>query len=183
ATSREEAVATVRREVESGITLIDVGPTYGDGEAETVVGEAFDGRLPDRVRVLTKRHVGNDDRGDVARVLEEGLDDSLRRLRLDFVDVFLLHSQITPQPDPERTGWTVSLDLYLDEVRSALADLVARGRIGAWGITAVQFPGAFATVFSEAPRPQVAQMIANALISPGGTHWTAKDIARRAMIW
>lgn len=44
ATSREESVATVRRAVESGITLIDVAPTYGDGEAETVVGEAFDGR-------------------------------------------------------------------------------------------------------------------------------------------
>lgn len=182
ATSREESVATVRRAVESGITLIDVAPTYGDGEAETVVGEAFDGRLPDRVRVLTKRHVGNDDRGDVARVLEEGLDDSLRRLRLDFVDVFLLHSQITPQPDPERTGWTVSLDLYLDEVRSALDDLVARGRIGAWGITAVQFPGVLATVFSESPRPQVAQMIANALDAPGDMDWTGEEVDRRAMI-
>ena len=68
------------------------------------------------------------------------------------------------------------------QVRSALDDLVARGRIGAWGITAVQFPGVLATVFSESPRPQVAQMIANALDAPGDMDWTGEEFDRRAMI-
>lgn len=44
-------MATVREAVEQGINLIDVAPTYGDGEAERVVGEAFGGRLPDGVRL------------------------------------------------------------------------------------------------------------------------------------
>ena len=46
-TSRGEAVATVREAVDSGITFLDVAPSYGNGEAESVVGEAFGGRLPD----------------------------------------------------------------------------------------------------------------------------------------
>ena len=53
-TSREEAVATVRAAVDAGITLLDVAPGYGRGEAERVVGEAFGGRLPDGVRIGTK---------------------------------------------------------------------------------------------------------------------------------
>lgn len=182
ATSRQESVATVREAVDSGVTLIDVAPTYGDGEAESVVGEALDGRLPEGMRVLTKRHVRNEDQGNVARVLEEGLDESLDRLRLDFVDVFLLHSQITPVQDPERSGWTVGLALYLEELRSALDDLVARGRVGAWGITAVQFPGVLEVVFDQSPRPQVAQMIANVLDAPGDMAWSDEDFDRREMI-
>ena len=43
-TSREESVATVRSAVDSGITFVDLAPGYGNGEAETVIGEAFDGR-------------------------------------------------------------------------------------------------------------------------------------------
>ena len=45
-TSRDEAVATVREAVEAGITFLDVAPSYGSGEAELVIGAAFNGRLP-----------------------------------------------------------------------------------------------------------------------------------------
>jgi aryl-alcohol dehydrogenase-like predicted oxidoreductase len=45
-TSRAEAIATVRAAWEAGITLFDVAPSYGRGEAEAVLGEAFGGRLP-----------------------------------------------------------------------------------------------------------------------------------------
>jgi hypothetical protein len=51
ATTREEAVVTVREAVDSGVTLLDLAPRYGDGEAERVIGEAFGGRLPAGVRV------------------------------------------------------------------------------------------------------------------------------------
>ena len=46
-TTREESVATTREAIEIGINLLDLAPSYGDGEAERVVGEAFDGRLPE----------------------------------------------------------------------------------------------------------------------------------------
>jgi aryl-alcohol dehydrogenase-like predicted oxidoreductase len=44
-------VATVREAVESGVTLLDLDPRYGEGEAERVIGDAFAGRLPPGVRV------------------------------------------------------------------------------------------------------------------------------------
>jgi aryl-alcohol dehydrogenase-like predicted oxidoreductase len=46
-TSRDEAVATVIEAVASGINFLDLAPAYGKGEAELVVGAAFNGRLPD----------------------------------------------------------------------------------------------------------------------------------------
>src|SRR5207237_4870063 len=58
-TTREEAIATVREAWAAGITLFDVAPSYGRGEAEVVLGEAFGGRLPAGVRVSTKCAVGN----------------------------------------------------------------------------------------------------------------------------
>ena len=45
-TTRQECVATVREAVDSGIDVLDLAPSYGNGEAETVIGEAFDGSFP-----------------------------------------------------------------------------------------------------------------------------------------
>ena len=57
-TTRQEAVATVREAAAGGMTFFDVAPSYGNGEAELVVGEAFGGRLPEGVRVSTERLSG-----------------------------------------------------------------------------------------------------------------------------
>ena len=170
-TSRDEAVATVQAAAEAGITLIDLAPSYGDGEAEEVVGRAFAGRLPAGVRVTTKHHVGHDPIEVEAKMLAS-LDESLARLRLDRVDVFILHSQILPGPDPERETWTTPLALFEESARPALQNLVDQGRIGAWGITAVQFPEVLDRVFGTDPRPQVAQMVANVMDAPGDMAWT-----------
>ena len=53
-TTRDECIATVRTAIDCGITLLDMAPAYGNGEAENVVGAAFDGRLP------TGRYPGDD---------------------------------------------------------------------------------------------------------------------------
>jgi aryl-alcohol dehydrogenase-like predicted oxidoreductase len=180
-TSREEAVATVRAAVEGGITLIDVAPSYGDGEAEEVVGRAFAGSLPNGVRVLTKHHVGHDPVEVEAKMIAS-LEASLRRLRLDFVDVLLLHSQIVPQPDAARETWTTPLALFEEAARPALQKLVEEGRIGAWGITAVQFPEVLEMVFSAHPTPQVAQMVANVIDAPGDMSWTTSSTGPRQLI-
>ena len=44
-TTREECIATAREALELGITLLDMAPSYGNGEAETVIGETFNGSL------------------------------------------------------------------------------------------------------------------------------------------
>src|ERR687895_64494 len=51
---RTEAVATVSAALDAGVTMIDVAPTYGPGEAESVVGEALGGTVPDGVLITTK---------------------------------------------------------------------------------------------------------------------------------
>ena len=58
-TTFDECVATVHDAVAAGINLIDLAPSYGNGKAEEVVGAAFDGRLPEGVRVTSKCGLGN----------------------------------------------------------------------------------------------------------------------------
>src|SRR5215468_6719718 len=81
-TTREECVATVRTAVESGITLLDMAPAYGNGEAESVVGTAFEGRLPAGLRVTTKHRLGSPPAGDVEGNITRSLEESLARMRL-----------------------------------------------------------------------------------------------------
>lgn len=91
-TDREEAVATVREAVDAGVTLLDLAPRYGDGEAERVIGEAFGGRLPEGVRVTTKHRVSNPPGTGVFERMERSLTESLKRTKLSSVDVFFLHA-------------------------------------------------------------------------------------------
>src|SRR2546427_6326279 len=75
-TTRDEALATVQEAWAAGITCFDVAPSYGRGEAEVVLGEAFGGRLPAGVRVSTKCAVGNRAAREVLPLLERSLDES-----------------------------------------------------------------------------------------------------------
>ena len=166
-TSREEAVATVRDAVEAGITVLDVAPSYGNGEAESVIGQAFGGKLPDGVRISTKCSLGNPPPAEVTPLLEKSLDESLARMGLDWIHLFLLHSNIIPDD-------TVSLyrgtprGLFIEAVRPAFERLVASGRIGAWGITGIGVPSAILETLDDDPAPAAVQAIANLLDSPGG---------------
>jgi aryl-alcohol dehydrogenase-like predicted oxidoreductase len=182
ATSRAESVATVRHAIDSGITLLDVAPGYGEGEAEEVVGEALAGSLPDGVRVCTKGHVGQADPNEVETIIVSSLEESLGRLRLDFVDLFILHSQILPTPDPEREAWTTNLQLFEDVTRPALEALVDGGRVGAWGITAIQYPELLEGVMTDDPAPRAAQMITNVIDAPGDMEWTGEWAPPRDLI-
>lgn len=165
-TSRDEAVATVRQAVDAGITLLDVAPTYGDGEAERVIGEAFDGRLPQGVRVVTKHLLGDPPPSEVMKRLEGSLDASLQRMKLPFVDLFVLHGYLVPTEAAGDRGGTPR-SLFVEAVRPAFERLVAQGRIGAWAITGVAAPSAVLETLAENPAPGAVQAVANLLDSPG----------------
>ena len=175
-TSREEAVATVRAAVDAGITLLDVAPMYGRGEAERVVGEAFGGRLPAGVRLGTKVMVGDPGPGAVWEKVERSLGRSFEALQMEQVDVLYLHSNIVPdgyvQPHfPEvaaklATPWT----RYVEELRPAFERLVADGRIGAWGITGVGLPRTVLAAIADDPAPGVVQCVTNLLDSVGSIY-------------
>ena len=165
-TTREESVATTREAIELGINLLDVTPSYGDGEAERVVGEAFGGRLPDGVRVSTKCRVNAPPAAGVAELLRSSLTESLERLRLDRVDVFIVHNMLVADADADRYAGT-PLALFEETVRPALEGLVSEGLAGAWGITGIGVPDAVIAALRSGTPPGVVQCIANLLDSAG----------------
>jgi aryl-alcohol dehydrogenase-like predicted oxidoreductase len=170
ATTQDECVATVRAAVDNGITLLDMAPRYGDGEAEVVVGKAFEGRLPEGVRVTTKHRLGTPPVGEVEGDLVRSLEESLERMKLDRVDVFFLHSNIIPDDydasaytDRPATRWTT----YANEFVPACERLVAQGRIGAWGITGIGIPESILAALDEKQKPAVVQCLSNPIDSGG----------------
>jgi aryl-alcohol dehydrogenase-like predicted oxidoreductase len=180
-TTREEAVATVREAVEAGITLFDVAPRYGDGEAERVIGEAFGGKLPQGVRVATKHRVSNPPASDVFARLEHSLNESLDRLKLSFVDLFLLHGYIVAE-DYEGGERRTPSKLFAETVRPAFERLVEQGRIGAWGITAIGVPDSVLEVLAADRAPGAIQAIANLFDSPGEMRWFKEPSRPREII-
>lgn len=166
ATSRQESVATLRGAVDAGINLIDLAPSYGDGEAEAVFGQAFNGRVPPGLRVTTKCRLGNPPPDQVFSQLERSLMDSFARMKVDRVDLFFLHSQIVPDDDVDRYEGTPR-SLLVDYVLPAFQRLESDGRIGAWAITGIGIPSAVLETIHADPRPAAVQAIANLLDSPG----------------
>jgi aryl-alcohol dehydrogenase-like predicted oxidoreductase len=172
-TTFEECVSTVHAAVEAGIDLLDLAPSYGNGKAEEVVGAAFSGKLPDGVRVTSKCNLGEPPHGEIEPILRRSIEGSLRRLRLDRLDLFFLHSNVVPDSD-HRARWptaAVRMTLYrtfVEHVRPVFERLVAEGLIGAWGLTGIGHPDTITRLLGEAPAPAAVQCIANLLDSPGG---------------
>lgn len=172
-TDRDEAVATARLAVERGITLIDLAPQYGKGEAEAVIGAAFEGRLPAGVKVTTKCLAGALGPKEMLERLEKSLTRSLATLKLETVDLFFLHSNIHPadyvyaRDSDSQARWAVPWPLYLEAVIPAMEKLKARGLIVDWGITGVGLPRSVMDALRHETKPAVVQAIANLLDSAG----------------
>jgi aryl-alcohol dehydrogenase-like predicted oxidoreductase len=179
-TSRAEAVATVREAVDAGVTLLDLAPSYGDGEAERVIGEAFAGSLPNGVRTTSKCRLGDAPADEVYEHLSTSLTDSLERMQLEYVDVFLLHANLVPDGTGDDRG--TPLTLFREAVRPAFERIVAEGGARAWGISGIGWPSVVRTALADDPPPQVVQCIANLLDSTGGLHRSDEPLAPRASI-
>ncbi len=116
----------IRQALTAGASLFDTAPFYGNGEAERRLGDALDGAPRDQFTLITKAGTAFDRfaraRKDFSpAALTSSLEDSLLRLGVDAVDVFLLHG---PSDD----------DLARTDVQGALADLQARGLCHAVGL-------------------------------------------------
>ncbi|MFD9323587.1 aldo/keto reductase [Streptomyces sp. NPDC060053] len=121
-TTQEEATALVDAALEAGINLIDTADMYSDGESEEMVGKAIAGRRDDIV-LATKAGMPMGDernrRGSSRRWLVTELDESLRRLGVDHVDLYQIHRW-----DPSTSD---------EETLSALTDLQRAGKIRHFG--------------------------------------------------
>jgi aryl-alcohol dehydrogenase-like predicted oxidoreductase len=124
-TDLDESIRTIRSAIERGITLIDTAPVYGFGRSEEIVGMALAEGLRDRAVIATK--VGLEWRdGKVwrnsspARIRKE-VEESLRRLRTDYIDLYQVH-----WPDPR---------VPIKETAGALVRLLKEGKIRAIGVS------------------------------------------------
>ncbi len=168
-TTRDEAIATLREAVDAGITFIDVAPLYGNGEAERVVGDTFGGTLSAGVRISTKCFLGNPPVEEIAARLQTSLNESLERLRLERVDLFILHGLLAPDEREGARGYRgTTWSRYVQYVRPAFEGLRARGLIGAWGISGIGVPATILRAIADDPAPAVVQIVTNLLDSPGG---------------
>jgi diketogulonate reductase-like aldo/keto reductase len=112
---RPDEIAALRAGVELGVTLIDTAEMYGDGAAETLVGEALS-NVRDSLFLVSKAYPQNASR---AR-LERSCDASLSRLGTDRLDLYLLH-------------WRGGVPLA--ETIEAMERLVRAGKILRWGVS------------------------------------------------
>src|ERR1700732_4430867 len=125
-TDEAESVATIRAAFEHGVNVVDTAPVYGFGRSEEIVGKAIaEGRLRSDVLIATKTGL-QWDRGKVsrnasrARILQE-IEDSLRRLRTDYIDIYQVH-----WPDPL---------VPIEETAEAMQTLFDQGKIRAIGVS------------------------------------------------
>ena len=171
-TTREEAIATLNEAIESGIDFLDTAPLYG--ACESIIGETFQGKLPAGVRITSKCGLGSPPKGEVATRLEATLDNTLKVMRLERIDLYFLHSNIAPDDyayahgDARRDQFSTTWSLYENELVPAFEALKKKGKIGAWAITGVGVPDTIVKAFSHTPKPAVAQIVANLMDSAGG---------------
>jgi len=112
---REQEIAALHAGVDLGMTLIDTAEMYGDGATEDLVGEALAG-VRDQVFLISKVYPQNAGRGR----LEKACEASLKRLKTDRLDLYLLH-------------WRGSVPLA--ETIEGMNALVQAGKIRRWGVS------------------------------------------------
>ena len=90
----ENAIATIHRALDLGINLVDTAPVYGFGHSEEIVGRALEGRR-ENVLIATKAGLdwskGRPRRNSTPERLRQELEDSLRRLRTEVIDIYQIH--------------------------------------------------------------------------------------------
>src|SRR5579859_1481212 len=118
----EDGIRIIHAALDAGINFIDTADVYSAGESEEIVGKALRGRRDDVV-LATKAHspMGEDAnmRGNSRRWIVREVENSLRRLQTDHIDLYQIH-----RPDP---------DTDIEETLSALSDLIRSGKVRAIG--------------------------------------------------
>ena len=114
----DDSIRIIHRALDAGINFVDTADVYSNGESEEIVGKALAGRRDDVV-LATKFHGGMGDdvnqRGNSRRWIVREVENSLRRLGTDHIDIYQVHR---PEPNTD-----------IDDTLSTLSDLVHQGKI------------------------------------------------------
>jgi aryl-alcohol dehydrogenase-like predicted oxidoreductase len=119
--SEAEAVALIREALDLGVNLLDTAAVYG---TETVVGEAIRSVPRDRVVIATKAWIPRRDGRSAAARAVQSLDNSLRQLGTDYVDIFQLHG-VSPE----------AYDRAIEVIAPALLKEREKGKLRYLGVT------------------------------------------------
>jgi aryl-alcohol dehydrogenase-like predicted oxidoreductase len=118
-TDHDDSIRIIHRALDAGINFIDTADVYSRGESEEIVGKALAGGRRDDVILATKVHgtMGDDPNmsGNSRRWIIREVENSLRRLGTDWIDLYQIHR---PEPDTD-----------IDETLGALTDLVTAGKV------------------------------------------------------
>src|ERR1035438_10151002 len=118
----EDGIRIIHKALDAGINFLDTADRYSNGESEVVVGKALKGRR-EHVVLATKVNgpMGDDpnQRGNSRRWIIAEVENSLRRLQTDYIDLYQIH-----RPDPA---------VDIEETLSALTDLIRSGKVRAIG--------------------------------------------------
>jgi aryl-alcohol dehydrogenase-like predicted oxidoreductase len=118
-TDHDACIRIIHRALDAGINFVDTADVYSGGESEEIVGKALAGGRRDNVVLATKVHgtMGDDPNqfGNSRRWITREVDNSLRRLGTDWIDLYQIHR---PEADTE-----------IDETLGALTDLVRAGKV------------------------------------------------------
>jgi aryl-alcohol dehydrogenase-like predicted oxidoreductase len=119
-TDHDDCVRIIHRALDAGVNFIDTADVYSRGESEQIVGKALAGGRRDSVVLATKVHGRMDDDdpnkfGNTRRWIVQEVENSLRRLGTDWIDLYQIHR-------PE-------IDTDIDETLGALSDLVHAGKV------------------------------------------------------
>jgi aryl-alcohol dehydrogenase-like predicted oxidoreductase len=126
-TDEAQSIDTIHRAIDKGIGLVDTAPVYGFGRSEEIVGKALANGRRDQVALATKVALNwNDDhdkiwRDSTASRIEQEVEDSLKRLQTDRIDIYQVH-----WPDPKTP---------MEETARALEKLYQAGKIRAIGVS------------------------------------------------
>ncbi len=119
----EDGVRVIHRALDAGINFLDTADVYSRGESEEIVGKALAGGRRDNVILATKVHgtMGDDPNefGNSRRWIAREVENSLRRLKTDWIDLYQIHR---PEADTD-----------IDETLGALSDLMRAGKVRAIG--------------------------------------------------
>jgi aryl-alcohol dehydrogenase-like predicted oxidoreductase len=122
----DDSIRIIHKALDAGINFVDTADRYSAGESEEIVGKALKGRR-DHIVLATKVNgpMGDDpnQRGNSRRWIMAEVENSLRRLQTDYIDLYQIH-----RPDPETD---------IEETLSALTDLIRGGKVRAIGSSAM----------------------------------------------
>ena len=188
-TTSEEAVKTVHAAIDHGINHFDVAPMYGKGEAERIIGKSLNGSDADDLFFTTKCQLGTLPDTEVYDKLNDSLTRSLDNMKLEKVNLFLLHSQLIEDHyklykfDEKKAKSATTLSCFFNAAIPAFERLQKEGKIDHWGIGGLGQEEAIIQALNHPQVPSAVQSVINPLNSAGAIGYVSEAFNPLAILY